>query len=147
LGPGKKLMSSLPREAVKPGHLDSFLLPQAPYTLPKYMFDPREYVSDIEECIIATGKPHGRDDVHQPEFYYALLKASILKLPDTWDSVSQRLILELKNPSLEELSESLSKDISGSGGDLSKVLCFETLLRFTTILTSSEHSLRSAGPA
>jgi hypothetical protein len=111
------------------------------------MFDPREYVSDIEECIIATGRPHAPDDLHQPEFYYALLKASILKLPEFWNSISQMLILDQRNPSLSELNDSLSKDVQHSGGDLQKLLCYETLLRFSTLLVSSEHSLRSAGPA
>ncbi len=111
------------------------------------MFDAKEYVSDIEECIAATGKPRAFDDLHQPAFYYALLKASILKLPPDWDSEAQCLILEQRNPSIEDIMKSLTNDLKRTSTDLPKLLCFETLLRFAVLLSSNENSMRSAGPA
>jgi hypothetical protein len=110
------------------------------------MFDAKEYVSDIEECIVATSKPRAFDDLHQPAFYYALLKASILKLPDDWDSGAQCLILDQRNPGLSELVESLTVDLKHITNDLEKLLCYETLLRFAVLLSSNEHAMRSAGP-
>lgn len=96
---------------------------------------------------MATGRPRSPDAGNQPEFYYALLKASILKLPDDWGSIAQRLVLDQRNPSLNDLSDCVSRDIAQSAGDLPRLLCFETLLKFTSILRANEHSLRSAGPA
>jgi hypothetical protein len=110
------------------------------------MFDAKEYVSDLEECILATAKPHSIDDLHQPAFYYALLKASILKLPDDWDSSAQCLILDERNPGLPDLVESLTSDLQHITNDLQKLLCYETLLRFAVLLSSNEHAMRSAGP-
>jgi hypothetical protein len=110
------------------------------------MFDAKEYVSDIEECIVASGRPRAFDELQQPAFYYALLKASILKLPDDWDSGAQCLILEQRNPTLEDLVSTLTSDLKQINNDLSKLLCYETLLRFAVLLSSNEHAMRSTGP-
>jgi hypothetical protein len=110
------------------------------------MFDAKEYVSDIEECIVATSKPRAFDDLHQPAFYHALLKASILKLPQEWDSGAQTQILEQHNPGLEEIVATLTDDLKHITNDLPKLLCYETLLRFAVLLSSNEHAMRSAGP-
>src|SRR5687768_4526377 len=110
------------------------------------MFDAKEYVSDIEECIVASGKPRAFDDLHQPAFYYALLKASILKLPTDWDSNAQCMILDQRDPSLESLVDGLTTDLKHTSNDLPKLLCYETLLRFAVLLSSNEHAMRSSGP-
>jgi len=110
------------------------------------MFDAKEYVSDIEECIVATGKPRAFDDLHQPAFYYALLKSSILKLPTDWDCEAQCLILDQRNPSLEDLVNALTNDLKHVSADLPKLLCYETLLRFGVLLSSNERAMRSSGP-
>ncbi|HET6512055.1 MAG TPA: hypothetical protein VFH43_07685 [Candidatus Kapabacteria bacterium] len=110
------------------------------------MFDLKGYVADIEEVVSASQRPIP-DDVYQPEFYYSVLRASILKLPSEWNSNVQRLILTERHPMIAEITEALTLDIEQSHDKLENQLAYEVLKRYAVILSSHEGGMRSAGPA
>lgn len=111
------------------------------------MFNASVFLNDLEETISATKSRVTPEELYQPQFYYALLKANILKLPVDWRSQTQALVLEKKNPELHLISRALGEDLKDSSQDIERAGCYQALLRYTILITSNEQSTRSAGPA
>ena len=110
------------------------------------MFDLQGYVADIEEVLSASQRPI-LDDVYQPEFYYSVLRANILKLPAEWDSNVQSLILDQRHPELYRIIEGLALDLEQCPNDRHRRLAYEALHKYAVVLVSNEGKMRSSGPA
>lgn len=110
------------------------------------MFDLQGYVADIEEVLSASQRPIP-DDVYQPEFYYSVLRANILKLPAEWDSNVQSLILDQRHPEIGRITEALRLDLEHSSHDTQRRLAYEALHKYAVVLVANEGKMRSSGPA
>lgn len=101
------------------------------------MFDIQVYLEDLKVTVEVSKKPLPAD-LYQPEFYYSLLKANILKLPDEWDSRVQTLIYEQSHPDLNTIAHALSNDLQATRLDEQRTQCYQLLLRFAIVLGANE---------
>jgi hypothetical protein len=109
------------------------------------MFDTDSFASDLERLLVIA-RESVDPEIYQPEFYSAILRASILRLPIEWSCSARRLVLERADSPVEEIVKSLAHDLEQSMQEPAQRRCYELLMRYALILIANEQTLRSTGP-